>query len=344
MRNHGLVAFVITTAVLVPAAAHYLSAGHDQVVKFATATTSTLELAGAKIEARLEHPLVDPGESLRIKLVASSAVGKRLDVGLLVYGSKGDEDDRVPSPPVGVAHKTVSIAIDAEGNGSIEIAIPLAGAVENRYSPSPFTSYEVLVMAPRAATKLDRLRRNSALIGEGEGIPEYNASASKFMNLYSWRHDLQGEDATLFGEGVVARLDAHTRTINPAIAIETPSTTEVGKVFAVAVTVKNASRKPARGLVLDVETPIGVVDGAEGIEALVMPDNATFDLDAGESRRFQFRVMPDQVGVLGLYARVTCNGDDCDDDSALTKSGTFDATEIVKAQVVDAAPSIVGRK
>ncbi len=75
MRNHGLFAFVLTTGLLVPAAAHYLTAGHDQVVKFAAGTSDELALGTALIEAKLEHPLVDPGEPLRIKLSATSAKG-----------------------------------------------------------------------------------------------------------------------------------------------------------------------------------------------------------------------------------------------------------------------------
>lgn len=344
MRNHGLFAFVTTTALLVPAAAHYLSAGHEQVLEFVAASAGELHLGKAKVEARLAHPLVDPGEPLRIKLVASGAIGKRLEVGLLVLGASGDEGSRVPSPPVGVAHKTVPITIDADGNGSTEISIPLVGATPNRYEPAIFSSYEVLVMAPRAADKMDRLRRNTALIGGEEGIPYYNKSGDKFMGLYEGYHEKTGEDLELFGDGAIARLDAHTRAINPAIAIQTPPTTDAGKAFTVAVVVKNPSKKAATKLQLDLETPAGIVDDARGVGALVMPDNATFDLAAGEMRRFEFRVMPDGVGVLGLYARVTCHAEDCDADSLLTASGTFDATELVKPQIVDDAPSIVGRK
>ncbi len=344
MRNHGLFAFAVTTAVLVPAAAHYLSAGHEEVLKFVAASAGSFELGGAKVEARLAHPLVDPGEALRIKLVATGAKGKRLEVGLLVYGSSGTEGSRVPSPPVGVAHKTVPITIDADGNGTAEIAIPLVGASFNRYDGTAFSSYEVLVLAPKAADKLDRLRRNSALIGGEEGIPSYNASAEKFMGIYAGYHEKEGEDLKLFADSAVVRLDAHTRAINPAIAVQTSANAEVGKAFTVAVVVKNRSKKPAKGLELDLETPVGIVDDAEGISALVMPDNQSFDLAAGETRTFSFRVMPDGVGVLGLYARVTCHGEECDENDPLTESGTFDATEIIKAKIVDDTPSIVGQK
>jgi hypothetical protein len=199
-------------------------------------------------------------------------------------------------------------------------------------------------MAPKAADKLALLHRRTRLIGGEEGIPSYNKSGDRFMSLYSWGGELEGEDATLFAEGAVARLAAHTRSINPAIAIETPATTPVGQAFTVAVVVKNPSKQAATGLELSLETPAGVLEESEGIGALVMPDSATFDLAAGEARRFEFRVMPDEAGVLGLYARLACQGEECEAVDALTSSGTFDATEIVPAQVAEPATPIIGAK
>jgi hypothetical protein len=344
MRNLGLTAFVLTTCVLVPAAVHHLRAGHEQVLKFGAPDAQELSLGGATIEARLDHTLVDPGEAIHLKLVASGATGKRLDVGVLVYGSSGSEGDRVPSPPVAVAHETVSLAIDASGNGAKELAVALRGAAINRYSDTGFSHYTILVMAPKAANRLALLHRRADLIGGEEGIPFYNKSGERFMSLYAWGGELEGEDAKLFAEDSVARLTAYTRSINRAIAIETPATTPVGQAFTVSVVVKNPSKKAATGLALSLETPAGVLEESEGISALVMPDSATFDLAAGETRRFEFRVMPDEAGVLGLYARVACEGDECEAADALTESGTFDATEIVPAQVAEPAPSIVGAK
>jgi hypothetical protein len=351
MKHHGLFAFALTTAVLVPAAANYLTAGHDQVARFAAGNSGELQLGGATIQTKLEHPLVDPGEPLKIKLTASGAKGKRLEVGLLVYGSSGDEGSRVPSPPRGVAYRTVTIPVDAEGTGATEIAIPLKGAANNDYYPQAFTSYEVLVMAPKAAEKLERLRRNAGFVGDQEGIPEYNKSGERFMSLYRWGGEKTGEDATLFAEGAVVRLDAHTRAINPSIAITTPDTTEIGKGFAVTIAVTNSTKKPVKGMELSLETPLGVVedvvedDGkATGISALVMPEQIDFELGAGETKRFDFRVMPSDLGVLGLYARVACHGEECPEKHPLTRSGTFDATEIVKATVVEAPAPIVGSK
>lgn len=351
MKHHGLFAFALTTAVLVPAAAHYLSAGHDQVARFAAGNSGELRLGGATVQTTLAHPLVDPGEPLKIKLAASGVKGKRLEVGLLVYGSSGDEGSRVPSPPRGIAYRTVSIPVDAEGTGATELAIPLKGAGTNAYYPQAFTGYQVLVMSPKAAERLERLRRNSGFAGdEDEGIPYYNTAGEKFMALYGNYADKTGEDATLFAEGAVVRLDAHTRAINPAIAIHTPDTTEVGKAFTVAIAVTNSTKKPVTGMELSLETPLGVVEDVEednkakGLSALVVPEQAEFTLGAGETKRFEFRVMPSDVGVLGLYARVACHGEACPEKHPLTSAGTFDATEIIKTTVVETPTPIVGSK
>lgn len=348
MRNIGLTAFILTTCVLVPAAVHHLRAGHEQVVKFGAPDAQELELGGATIEAKLEHTLVDPGEAIRLKLAASGATGKRLEVGVLVYGSSGTEGDRVPSPPVAVAHQTVSLPIDASGNGAKELAVALRGAFENRYADTPFSNYTILVLAPKAADRLARLHRRTQLIGGDEGIPYYNKSGEKFMSLYAWGGETEGEDAKLFAEGTVARLAAYTRSINKAIAIETPATAPVGQAFTVGVVVKNPSKKPVNDLELSLEMPAGVLEESKVLDALVMPDSATFALAAGETRRFEFRVMPGEAGVLGLHARVTCQSDECEAADALTSSGTFDATEIVPAPAADPAakpaPTIVGAK
>lgn len=345
MRTYGLAAFVLTTCVLVPAAVHHLRAGHEQVLKFGAPDAQTLSLGGAKIEAKLDHAVVDPGEAIHLKLVASGATGKRLDVGVLVYGSSGDEGSRVPDPPVAVAHETVSLKIDASGNGTKELAVALRGAITNRYSESAFVHYTILVMAPKAADRLARLRSRAALVGDNKvGIPSYNKSGEKFMGLYAWGAEPEGEDAKLFGEGTLARLAVHTRSINSAIAIETPATAPVGQAFTVAVVVKNRRKKAVSGLEVSLDTPAGVLDTSQGTSTVVTPENESFDLKAGETRRFEFRVTPGEAGVLGLHARVTCQAENCTPAEALTRSGTFDATEILPAQGAEPATPVVGAK
>jgi hypothetical protein len=113
------------------------------------------------------------------------------------------------------------------------------------------------------------------------------------------------------------------------------------------VTVTNRTKKATKGLQVQLETPPGVIEDPEtpvGITAIVQPEEIALDLAAGETKRVEFRVMPSDRGVLGLFARVTCHGEECPDEPhPLTRAGTFDATEITKAVVVE-KPSIVGSK
>src|SRR5688500_1808724 len=99
MRNIGLVAFTMTTCVLVPAVANLLDAGHEQRAKLGAPDDGTFELDGVEVRASLDRALVDPGGNLTVTLAASHATKKRLSVGVLALGANGSEGDRVPSPP-----------------------------------------------------------------------------------------------------------------------------------------------------------------------------------------------------------------------------------------------------
>jgi len=202
------------------------------------------------------------------------------------------------------------------------------------------------VMAPKAASRLERLRRGARLIDTGE-IPDYNLSAQRFMETY---HGLrtpptEGENENpddLFAATRVARLDVHTRSINPNIQVITPDRTTSGEAFTVAVIVKNPGKVATPKLQLGLDTPDGFFDGYYGdddetdktddaVGAIVMPEQVDLELAPGETRRLEFRVLPNNHGILGLYASVQCAEDryDCKAPQVLTGSGTFDATEIV---------------
>lgn len=328
MRNYGLLAFVLTSSTLVPAGLHYLDAGHDQVVAFAAPSSRTFRLGGATIEAKLEHPLVDPGESLVIELRASGATGKELAVGVLIYGSAADEFARVLPPPDTVANETVTLAIGRDGTGEARLEVPLRGS-ESPFNARPFNGYQVLVSSPNATATLARLRRE-LVEGPGNGVDlvSYNASGERFIKFFRRYAEPRGDDAKLFGKGAIARLDAYTRTINQAIAIEAPARAPIGKPFEVSVAVTNPMSEPLAGLEVVLETPAGVVDPTQRAPALVMQDHDDVAIAPGETKRVRFRVAPGQPGMLGLYARVRCRN--CNGVEALTMAGTFDAIEIVR--------------
>jgi len=342
MRNIGLIAFGVTTCVLVPAAVNMLTAGREQVAKLIAPSARTLELAdGAKVDVSLDRALLDPGDTIHVKLAASAATARHITLGVLVLGSTGTEEGRVPSPPVGVAHETVSLDVDATGHATKELPIRLRGA---RSPYQPFAHYTIYVMPPKAAAKLERLRGNARIIPDKDGgIPSYNQSGEKFMSLY-WA--IQNERATddddeLFAPGKIVRLEAHTRPKGSSITIAAPDTAPLDGRFTVVVTIKNPGKRALKGLTVTLDTLDGMLDeqlkdryvGLADSTVTIEGDDNKLDLAPHETRKLEFHVTAKAMGVVGLYARATCSEDDCRNVDSLN-AGAVEATEIVKGQTV----------
>ncbi|MGE0402941.1 MAG: hypothetical protein AB7T06_39915 [Kofleriaceae bacterium] len=346
MRNAGLIAFGVTTCVLVPAAVHRLSAGKEQIAKLAAPSQDELELRGAKVKVALDKYMLDPGEPLTISIAATEAKGKVLEVGVLVLASNGSEGDRVETPPNGIAFRIVKLPVK-DGVATGETTIALKGA-NGQNAWRPFGHYEVLVGEPNAIEKLESLRRRTKLIGDEEmGIPSLNKAGSTFMGLYrGWSDDEAAKSA--YAEGRLARLDAHTRPKSSAIALTTPETARAGTAFAVGVTVKNPGKRAMKGLEVSLVEHQGLDDNyGEPTTAHLAFDTGkiAIDLAPHETRTVQFQVTPDRVGVFGLYAQATCAGNydeesACKDVQAL-QLGAFDAVEILPAD--EKAPAVVVR-
>lgn len=347
MRNVGLIAFTLTTCVLVPAAIHRLSAGKEQIAKLAAPSESALELRGAKIKVALDKYMLDPGETLKVKIAATEAKGKTLEVGVLVLGSNGTEGDRVETPPNGVAFRILKLPIK-DGIATGEMSVDLKGA-NNQSSWRPFGHYEVLVGAPNAIERLESLRRRSDIIGDpSEGIPELNRAGGKFMGLYRGWSDNEKEKA-LYSEGSLARLDAHTRPKSSAITIAMPTTTPVDHAFMVSVTVKNTGKRAMNGVDITLSEHKGFdldYGAANNEDVEIKTDKINIDLKGHETKTVQFEVKPEHAGVIGLYAQATCdssygNEKACKDIQALAL-GAFDAIEVTP--VDEKAPAVAVRK
>jgi hypothetical protein len=254
----------------------------------------------------------------------------------------------VPSPPVGVAHETVSLDLDATGHATKEIPIRLRGAIA-RYEP--FAHYTILIMPPKAASKLERLRSHARVIPDKSGgIPEYNRSGTKFQAMY-WAikseqapEEVEGDkgDEELFAPGKIARLEVHTAPRSSAITITAPDTAQRDRTFTVAVTVKNPGKRALTGLEVSLNTLDGMLDdqvqgryaGIAGSEITIEAGDTKLDLAGHETKRVEFHVTANADGVVGLYARASC-GEDCRDLAPLL-AGAVEATEIVER------PTLVG--
>jgi hypothetical protein len=345
MRNAGLIAFSVTTCVLVPAAIHQLSAGKEQIAKLGAPSEDSFELKGAKIKASLDRFMLDPGDPLTVKLEATEVKGKKLEVGVLVLGSNGTEGDRVQTPPNGIAFRIVKLEAK-DGVATAQTTIALEGATTRTWRP--FGHYEVLVGEPNAIEKLEHLRRGSGLIEDSEDeIPELNHAGSKFMGLYRGWSIEEGDKTSPYVAGKLARLEAHTRPLSNAIVLTVPDTTSVDHAFMVSVTVANPGRRTMKNLEVNLTEQLGYDIDVEPPPAKISriePEKIAIDLGPHETKTVQFRVTPGVAGVVGLYAQAACVTDYDDEHSKACKDvqafqlGAFDATEI--KPVDEKAPSV----
>jgi hypothetical protein len=333
MRNPGIVAFGITLGIFAPVVMHVLGAGPAQREMMFAPSASALDINGVHIDAELDRRMVDPGETVHLDLSAPN----RIEVGVVVFGSSGDEGSRVPSPPSAVMHKTVTL----EPNKVNHVAIKLHGA---RAGYQAVGSYTIYVMSPKAA---DKLAAAQAKAGPSYGgskenpIPDMDTDTQKLFSLMYkiGNDDLDEKDAKLFGAASVARLEAYTRVINPAVSIVTPETGIVDGKISVGVVLKNTT-KHAQQVKVSLTAPRIdndlLVLGNEAMTTDAAEEDVVIDLKAGETKRVDRHVTAKTKGVLGLSANVSCVGEARACYEAF-RSGAIDAIQILPAQPAVAA-------
>jgi len=261
MRNIGLLAFGTTVGILVPAAALHLTAGPKERAMLFAPGAESLDVNGTHVEVTLDRTIVDPDETVKLKLVGD----KQVALGIVVMGSTGSEESRVPSPPVAVAHREVTLKPDWTGKASAEIAVKLKGARTRSYY-NPFGAYTFYVMSTKAADRLADVRSNVGTRKPTDGIPDEAPGEEKMWQVLSLvreaaaKPDLaeindvdpadaaeaekaKDRDHKLFTQGSVARLEAYTRPVSKAVAIAAPDATPAGKPFDVGITVTNPSKR-----------------------------------------------------------------------------------------------------
>lgn len=357
MRHIGILAFSVTTCVLVPVAIHDVVAGKEQIAKLAAPNSATAKIGKAEVAVKLDRYMLDPGEKLGVHVEASNVPGKTLEVGLLVIGSNGTEGDRVQSPGVGVAFRTLKLAAK-DGVASTDLAIPLQGAQPSRYGEGGgFGHYTVLVGPVEALSKLERWRRNASYVGDtSQEIPSLNRSGSNFMSMW-WdlrmENDENAADATeerarAYTRGSIARVEAHTRPKSDAIALTVPDTATVGQPFTVSIHIENKSRRAMKGLEVHLVQSDGmdpIYDEGADSKIAISPELAKIDVPARSGQDVTFTVTPKRPGVVGLVTTARCPYTDekpvCKDVEAM-QLGAFDATEILGAKTE--TPPVVGRR
>lgn len=336
MRNIGLFAFGVTSLLIVPAALHGLTAGPKQVAKLVAPGADSFELRGAKIDVSVDRSVVDPGDKVKIRLVASADRAHKVTVGVLVLESMGTYNGRVPEPPIGIEHETLTLEAQAGGGAARELAVRLPG--DRKHDQMAFGRYQILVTSPEAADKLDRLRVRARREGATPGwdpmesaSPNHDKYQRAFYALKNGDDEKGGDsDGEAAAPGKLALLEVNTRPKDSPVAIHAPDQVAAAEPFTVVVTVTNPTKRAVKDLSVKLVQPdlsgdyLGIPN-EDGVA--VEPASAALDLGPHETKQATFRVTARRAGVLGLYAETRC-GDECDYDVRLS-DGALEAIDVI---------------
>jgi hypothetical protein len=328
MRYLGIAAFGATVCIVTPLITP--SAGPVERAKLFAPDSTDLTVDGTPIRVTLDKPFVDSGDKVHLTMTAD----KEVQVGIVVIGSSGNEGDRVPDPPRPVAHETVTLVPDKSGHATKTVAITLHNAKTSGYQP--YGSYKLYVMSREGGERLEKLvDRAGPSIPTGE-IPDMDTDTEKLFgvlaNLGKYDEGDHSKDATLFGNGQVAMLEAFTRPYQTEVAIKAPDKVKRNAPFTVSVTIENPHGHALKDVTVSLDTMAIGNEKYLGIQAgPTIGKPVSFEtLRAHEKKTVQITVTSPEIGILGLRAKAQCD-DYCDRDDDRLRRGTFEAVEIVEA-------------
>ena len=340
MRNIGLAAFCATTCVLVPAALHTLTASSKQVAKLAAPDQQAMIINGVKVDATVDKAIVDAGDKVHVKLKATGDKNQqKVTVDVLVLEATGTGGGRVESPPNKVALEQVSLLANGAER---DLSFTLRGyRGQEMEGTSPFGRYTILVMRPRDAKRLDKLRRIDgkgdmgyneeffeALGQTGEQTPDENDAPTQ---------DQDGSEEPVGKPGTSARLSVVTRPASSNVSIKAPEKVRAEETFAVTVRVKNTSQKKIEKMRVELSKPemlnVEHYQGLSDDKVEFVDDTQTVALAPRETKSVTFHVRASEAGIVGLYAHTFSDEDYSMGDIAL------DAVEVGAA-----APAVVGKR
>lgn len=331
MRNIGLFAFGVTSLLIVPAALHGLTAGPKQVAELVARGADSLVLGGAKIDVSVDRSIVDPGDKVKITLVASAETPRKVTVEVLVLEQMGTYNGRVPEPPIGVAHETVTLEAKAGGGAAREVAVQLRG--NRKRDQMVFGRYQILVTSPKAASKLERLRvraRREATAPGWDPMESASPNHDKYLTTYYALTNDSDSDGEAGARGTVALLEVNTRPKDSPIAIHAPEKVAVAEPFTVRVSVTNPTKRAVKDLAIELVQPSGLSGEYLGIAheggVAIEPAKLTVELAPHQTKQVEFRVTARRTGVLGLYAQTSCDRE-CQYDGRLS-DGALEAIDV----------------
>lgn len=317
MRHPALIAFGVTTAVLVPAGLSALNAGPAERAKLYANRSRSLILEDAHVDISLDRNFANEGNTVHLKLVSD----KPTKVAVVVVGTTGNEAMRTENPPRGIAHETVELAAAEDGTISKDVPIVLEGASPQR--SIGLGHYTFYVMAPDAADKFERWRKARTQGQRDVAIGDGHTDVAKLADMLesSWapieqpRYKLRS----------IASVDAYTRTYYSGLKISAPNRVRRDEEFVATVEIKNP-RKQATTFEVNLETPWSYDsgDGGDSGEPVTVEERTqSVALAPGETRKIEFKVTGTRRTTLALHATVTC-GDGC----TAYENGAFEAVDV----------------
>jgi hypothetical protein len=339
MRKVGLLAFGVTSAVLIPAVLHELAAGPEQIAKLMAPDSSSVQIGDATIAVSADRGIADAGQTVHVKLRATAPRTSKVSAGVLVLESMGTYNGRVEQPPNRVSLETVALDAEPGGGPEKELAIRLPG--NRKVGEMELGRYTVLVMTPKNAEMLDRLRRGAQREAaapkwdpmESES-PKHEAYGNLFYNLTRELESTDPDDDEPAPPAPehAARIDVLTRPANSAVAIHAPEHAAVGEEITVVVAVTNPTKRRVSELDVQLQKPRLYGDSYHGLDfeqVSLSTESASMALGPHETKQVEFHLTAKQAGTLGLWATVSCH-EECDYDQRLN-DGNLEAIDIIEA-------------
>jgi hypothetical protein len=314
MRHPGLVAFAVTTVVVVPAALQQLSAGRSQVARLVAPGARSLTIGDVRVDAKLDRGLVAAGGEVKLSLSASAVIDQSIDVEVLLFEAVGNEGDRVEGPAKQIARERVTLEAHPTGQtAASELTFKLRG--RHGGFNMDFGHYTFFIAAPETATEMLKKRRLSF-----DGIPPFD-----WYEQVGW----SGSERR-FKRGMIARLDANTFARHTAVKLELPRRAVVDEPFMAKVKVSNPHDHAIK-VDIRLQQASELANSRDlAYEDLDLERATTGELElaAKATKEVELEVVAKKRGLLGLTLRADCTG--CNADG-ITNLGDppLDAIDIV---------------
>lgn len=169
----GTVTALLTMSLLIPAGWDSLGADGPEGNQEARPAIQTLQMDDARVEIRVDRPVVDAGQRVRVALAAYSDSRDKVDVMIALQSQDSMQMSRMPSPPVTIESERMTLA--ANGT-SREISFVLAGNDQMMEGMDPMQlaggirQYSVLVTKATKANKKANKKNQQLAVWDGMGV------------------------------------------------------------------------------------------------------------------------------------------------------------------------------